>query len=113
MNEAHHPQNRRAPPTRPSIDLCSKSFARLGDRRVHFFLRHVSELHAESRQNVALPRVVLGVHVCMHLRRVKCSTRTVRSFCQCASESPMRLNTNSASGSSHSDWNGSPSAVVP
>ena len=40
--------------------------ARLEDRRVHF-LHRIAELDAESRQNVALPRVVLGVHARLHL----------------------------------------------
>lgn len=31
------------------------------------FLHRVPELHAESRQNVPLPRVVLGVHPRLHL----------------------------------------------
>ena len=39
---------------------------RLEDRRVHF-LHRIAELDAESRQNVALPRVVLGVHARLHL----------------------------------------------
>lgn len=34
--------------------------ARLEDRRVHL-LHRIAELDAEARQNVALPRVVLGV----------------------------------------------------
>ena len=40
--------------------------ARLEDRRVHL-LHRIAELDAEPRQNVALPRVVLGVHARLHL----------------------------------------------
>lgn len=39
---------------------------RLQDRRVHL-LHGVAQLDTKSAQNVSLPRVVLGVHPCLHL----------------------------------------------
>jgi hypothetical protein len=40
--------------------------ARLEYRRMHL-LHRIPKLHAEPRENVALPRVVLGVHARLHL----------------------------------------------
>jgi hypothetical protein len=40
--------------------------ARLEDRRVHL-LHRIPKFHAEPREDVALPRVVLGVHARLHL----------------------------------------------
>ena len=38
----------------------------LEDRRVHF-LHRIAELDAEPGQDIALPRVILGVHARLHL----------------------------------------------
>ena len=40
--------------------------ARLENRRMHL-LHRVAKLHPEPGQNIALPRVVLGVHARLHL----------------------------------------------